>query len=148
MMVMIVYKESIDLGKLRINSQALFAFYHEILGLEKEGGMEMQGGSRMQQLYCGTTILKIVGINATASTSEKPAEAVELLSGLAAAVKPGYQYFTISVANLEEVVEACLNSGRNVLAEPIQIRPGVIVAIVDDPDGNWAKFLAKKPGAY
>ena len=57
----------------------------------------------------------------------------------------GYRYWTISVSNLDEVTERCAAAGRKVVVEPREIRPGVRISIVEDPDGNWVEFLEVTP---
>ena len=32
-------------------------------------------------------------------------------------------------------------TGRTVVVKPREIRPGVRISIVEDPDGNWVEFL-------
>ena len=53
----------------------------------------------------------------------------------------GYRYWTISVANLAEIVERCQRAGVNVVVPITELRPGITIAIVEDPDGNWVEFL-------
>ena len=53
------------------------------------------------------------------------------------------RYWTISVSNLEAMVEACRTAGAPVVVEPREARPGIRIAIVLDPDGNSVEFLQK-----
>ena len=53
----------------------------------------------------------------------------------------GYRYWTISVSNLDELVGACGDGGYKVAVPPTEIRPGIKIAMVEDPDGNWVEFL-------
>jgi predicted enzyme related to lactoylglutathione lyase len=43
--------------------------------------------------------------------------------------------------NLDELADACGTAGYKVLVSPRDIRPGVRIAIVEDPDGNNVEFL-------
>ena len=36
---------------------------------------------------------------------------------------------------------ACATGGYNVPVAAREIRPGVRIAMVEDPDGNWVEFL-------
>jgi catechol 2,3-dioxygenase-like lactoylglutathione lyase family enzyme len=45
------------------------------------------------------------------------------------------------VTNLDALVESCRAGGHRVRVEPTEVRPGVTIAIVEDPDGNWVEFL-------
>ena len=124
-------KDSIDLGIVTTNSEAMIGFYRDVLGFDDEGEMPMPGGS-MQRLRCGTTLVKLV-----APKRQPPAEAAP--GGIQGAT--GYRYFTISVSNLEEITESCQGAGRNVVVPVTELRPGIRIAIVEDPDGNWVEFL-------
>jgi predicted enzyme related to lactoylglutathione lyase len=53
----------------------------------------------------------------------------------------GYRYWTITVSNLTEMVKACADAGAPVVWSEREIRPGVRIAMVSDPDGNWVEFL-------
>ena len=39
----------------------------------------------------------------------------------------------------------CAGAGRKVVVEPREIRPGVRISMVEDPDGNWVEFLEVTP---
>ena len=47
----------------------------------------------------------------------------------------GYRYWTISVSNLEAIVAEAKAAGYQVPWEPREIRAGVSVAMVEDPEG-------------
>jgi catechol 2,3-dioxygenase-like lactoylglutathione lyase family enzyme len=38
-------------------------------------------------------------------------------------------------------VAACEAAGRKVVVPITELRPGITIAIVEDPDGNWVEFL-------
>ena len=125
-------KDSIDLGIVTRNPEPMLAFYRDLLGFEFQGEMPMAGGGRMQRLLCGTSLIKIV---TPGNLSEKDAAP----GGIPGAT--GYRYWTISVSNLDALTEQCRASGRKVAVPPTDIRPGVRISIVEDPDGNWVEFL-------
>ena len=54
----------------------------------------------------------------------------------------GYRYWTISVSNIAEVVAACEAGGYTMVWPVTELRPGIVIAMVEDPDGNWVEFLA------
>jgi predicted enzyme related to lactoylglutathione lyase len=39
------------------------------------------------------------------------------------------------------MVTACQSAGYTVPLGPIQIRPGVEIAMIEDPEGNWVELL-------
>lgn len=125
-------KDSIDLGIVTRNPEPMLAFYRDTLGFEHEGEMPMPGGGSMQRLLCGTSLIKIVTPGNLADANAAP-------GGIAGAA--GYRYWTISVANLDALTDACKAAGSAVAVPPTEIRPGIRIAIVEDPDGNWVEFL-------
>lgn len=124
-------KDSIDLGIVVSDGEKALAFYRDTLGFEHVGDMPMGGGSTMHRLMCGTSLIKVI------SGSTPPAKAAP--GGIQGAY--GYRYWTISVSNIQEVVDACEKGGYKVAVGVREFRPGVTIAIVEDPDGNWVEFL-------
>ena len=125
-------KRAIDLGIVTADGEAMVAFYRDTLGFEQEPDTPFPGGGTMHRLWCGDSLVKIV-------VPDQPPAAGPARGGIAGAT--GYRYWTISVDNLADLVEDCRSGGRRVRVEPTEIRPGVTIAIVEDPDGNWVEFL-------
>ena len=124
-------KDSIDLGIVAKDGPALVAFYRDVLGFEDQGEMPMPGGT-MHRLAAGTSIVKIVCPRSTPPAAAPP-------GGIQGAT--GYRYWTITVSNLAELVAACEAGGHKVVVPVTELRPGITIAIVEDPDGNWVEFL-------
>lgn len=124
-------KDSIDLGIVVRDAEASLHFYRDILGLEDQGEMPMPGGT-MHRLLCGTSLIKLVSLSRSPAASAPP-------GGIAGAT--GYRYWTISVSNLDEVTARAEEAGRNVAVSPREIRPGIKIAMIEDPDGNWVELL-------
>jgi catechol 2,3-dioxygenase-like lactoylglutathione lyase family enzyme len=136
-MTIALTKDSIDIGIVVKDADAALGFYRDTLGFEDTGSMAMPGGGgTMYRLLCGTTLVKLV-----APEAELPASAPG--GGIQGAY--GYRYWTISVSNLDEVTDRCAEAGRTVVVKPREIRPGVRISIVEDPDGNWVEFLEVAP---
>ena len=57
----------------------------------------------------------------------------------------GYRYWTISVPNLDEVTDRAQAAGCKVAIKPREIRPGVRISMIEDPDGNWVELLEVTP---
>ena len=55
------------------------------------------------------------------------------------------RYFTITVGNITQLMQDCTDAGRKVAVSEREIRPGVRIGIVEDPDGNWVEFLSNAP---
>lgn len=127
-----IEKPSIDLGIITRDAERLLAFYRDLLGLPLEGVIPMPTGGTMHRLKAGESVIKIVQLD-----REPAADAVP--GGIPAAT--GYRYWTMTVSNLQEMVAECQEAGYNVVVPPKDVRPGVTIAIVADPDGNWVEFL-------
>jgi catechol 2,3-dioxygenase-like lactoylglutathione lyase family enzyme len=53
----------------------------------------------------------------------------------------GYRYFTMHVENLAVITQECRDAGARVLVDCAEVRPGVTISMVADPDGNWVEFV-------
>ena len=124
-------KDSIDLGIVVSDADKALAFYRDLLGFPLQGEMPMPGGAKMYRLLCGTSLLKIIHTPGDLGGAAK--------GGITGAL--GYRYFTMYVTNLQEISDKCAAAGYNVAIAPVTIRPGVTIAMVEDPDGNWVEFL-------
>jgi glyoxylase I family protein len=123
-------KDSVDLGIVTRNRAEMVGFYRDVLGFEDLGESQSIVGT-MHRLVCGTSAIKLV------TPAEPPP------GGVVGAT--GYRYWTISVPDLAEVLDACEAAGRPLVLPPTVARPGVTVAMVEDPDGNWVEFLQADP---
>lgn len=125
-------KDSIDLGIVTKDVDAMLKFYRDTLGLKVEGEMPMPGGGKMTRLLCGTSTIKLV-------VNGKEPGAVAPPGGIQGAT--GYRYWTISINNLEEATNECKEAGYKVIVPPTEIREGVSISMIEDPDGNWVELL-------
>lgn len=124
-------KNAIDLGIVTTNGEAMLKFYRDVLGFKYLREMKMPGGGLMHQLACGDSVIKIVIVDAL------PAQAAP--GGVRGA--NGYRYWTMTVSNLAEILKQCADGGYKVAVKETEIRPGVKIGMVEDPDGNWVEFL-------
>lgn len=127
-----ITKDAIDLGIVTKDSAPLIKFYRDTLGLVPDGEMDMPGGGKMTRLKCGNTVIKLV-VQGREPKADAPA------GGLAGAT--GYRYWTISISNIEEATAACADGGYKVAVPVTEIRPGVRISMIEDPDGNWVELL-------
>lgn len=125
-------KDSIDLGIVIRDSASALKFYRDTLGLDHVADMDMPGGAVMHRLLCGSTLVKLVRHAVIPDDANPP-------GGLAKAT--GIRYFTLTVSNLADVLAECDAAGFKVVWKKREIRPGVSVGMVEDPDGNWVEFL-------
>ncbi|MEX0619408.1 MAG: VOC family protein [Pseudohongiellaceae bacterium] len=127
-----ILKDAIDLGIVTGNSAAMVSFYRDLLGLKEEGIIPMPGGGTMHRLKAGDSIIKIVETDPA-----PPEEAIP--GGIRAAT--GYRYWTITVGNLEQCLEVLRGKDVPIPVGPKTVRPGVTIAMVVDPDGNWLELI-------
>lgn len=127
-----ITKDSVDIGIVVKDIDRSLAFYRDTLGLPFEGELQMGGGTTMHRLKAGTTVVKLLSM-----AEPLPNEAAP--GGIRGAY--GYRYWTISVSNIQELVDEVEKAGYKVVVPVRENRPGVTIAIVEDPDGNWVEFL-------
>jgi len=126
-------KPAVDLGIVVRDGRRSLAFYCELLGFEHVGDLPMPigGVGTMHRVQCGDALLKLVCFDST-----PPGAA---LGGIPGAL--GYRYMTMIVSNLDDIMGECADAGVNVAVPVSQIREGVRIGIVEDPDGNLVEFV-------
>jgi catechol 2,3-dioxygenase-like lactoylglutathione lyase family enzyme len=131
-MAIAVQKPGIDLGIVTTHGEAMLAFYRDVLQLEYKGSMPMPvGGGTMHRMLCGDSLIKLVVVDAV------PNGVVP--GGIGGGA--GYRYWTITVKSVAEMLASCAAAGHTVVIREKEIRPGVRIGMVADPDGNWVEFL-------
>ena len=128
-----ITKAGFDLGIVTRNGDAMLEFYRDVVGLEFEATLVLEaiGIARMDRLRCNDSVLKLV-----TPTSEVPAGPGGGIAGCT-----GLRYFTLPVDDVGAAVADCQAAGAPVVWPPKQSRPGVTIAMVEDPDGNWVEFI-------
>lgn len=127
-----IQKPAIDIGIITNQPEAMLAFYRDTLGLAVEAVIDMPGGGTMHRLLAGQSIVKII------ETEPRP-EASAPAGGIRGAT--GYRYWTLHVSDLESAVAAIDAAGYKIVVPIKTIRPGVSIAMIADPDGNWVELL-------
>ena len=129
-----VAKDAIDLGIITTNGDAMLTFYRDVLGFKHEGDIALEnvGIKVMHRLWFGNSLIKI-------SVPTKDPQAPPALGGIPGST--GYRYWTMTIKNLDEVLEAVSAAGHKIVWPRTEVRPGVTVAMVEDPDGNWVEFI-------
>ena len=125
-------KNAIDIGIIAQDIEAMLSFYRDAVGLEFEAAIPFPGGGTMHRFKAGDSIVKIIELEPAATAHAPP-------GGIRGAT--GYRYWTLHVDQLAARVEPLGAAGYRVVVPPREIRQGVSIAIVADPDGNWVEFL-------
>jgi len=131
-MTVALTRDALDLGIVTADGSAALAFYRDTLGLTPDGEVPFPGMGVVKRLRCGRSLVRILVLE------QPPPERAEA-GAFTDAI--GYRYCTLSISNLEEVVEACRAAGHEIALEIRDLRPGVQVAMVRDPDGNTVELM-------
>ena len=124
-------KDSIDLGVLVSDIQASLHFYQELLGLKFIQKIPLWFGT----MYClrfGTSDFKLI------DPSARPPQG---LIGLESQV--GFRYVTFVIKNLSSLCKELRSKGIVFEVPEKELRPGVRIAMVRDPDGNVVEFVER-----
>ena len=124
-------KDSLDVGVVVKDIKASLNFYQNILGLEFVGTMSLWLGT-MHRLRYGASDLKLIDPNQV-----PPQGPVGLEAQL------GFRYLTMVVKNLSQLCQELKAKGIEFALAEKEIRPGVRIAMVKDPDGNIVEFVER-----
>ena len=125
-------KNSLDLGVVVSDIKASLHFYQNILGLEFVGTMPLWFGT-MHRLRFGESDFKLIE-----PKEVPPPGAIGLENQL------GFRYVTFVIENLSEFCDELKKNGIEFTLPEREIRPGVRIAMVKDPDGNIVEFVERK----
>jgi catechol 2,3-dioxygenase-like lactoylglutathione lyase family enzyme len=124
-------KNSLDLGILVSDITASLEFYRDILGLEYVGERPVWFGT-MHRLRFGSSDFKI-----TQPNTMPPKGPIGLESQL------GFRYVTFVIQDLTGLCNELQSKGIEFFLPEKEIRPGVRIAMVKDPDGNIVEFVER-----
>jgi catechol 2,3-dioxygenase-like lactoylglutathione lyase family enzyme len=126
-------KSTIDIGIVTKDAQAIAEFYGDVLGLPAMPDLQMDGFA-IRRFQVGDCVLKILQFD------QPPAQTAPS-GGLGDAT--GIRYWTVSVTDLEPILDACRAAGRPIIDGPTEIRPGISIVLIEDPDGNIVEFVSR-----
>jgi catechol 2,3-dioxygenase-like lactoylglutathione lyase family enzyme len=124
-------KNSLDIGVIVSDIKASLNFYQNILGLEFVGTVPLWFGT-MHRLRFGTSDFKLVEPKVV-----PPRGAIGLENQL------GFRYLTFIIENLSDLCDDLQKRGIEFTLPEKEIRPGVRIAMVKDPDGNVVEFVER-----
>jgi catechol 2,3-dioxygenase-like lactoylglutathione lyase family enzyme len=124
-------KDSMDLGILASDIKASLNFYQNILGLEFVGISPVWFGT-MHRLRFGTSDFKLIE-----PKNVPPKGAIGLEKQV------GFRYVTFVIKNLSELCAELKAKGIEFAVPEKEVRPGVRIAMVKDPDGNIVEFVER-----
>ena len=124
-------KNSLDLGIVVSDIKASLNFYQNTLGLEFVGITPVWFGT-MHRLRFGTSDFKLIE-----PKTVPPKGAIGLEKQV------GFRYVTFVVKNLSELCAELKGKGIEFTVTDKEVRPGVRIAMVKDPDGNIVEFVER-----
>jgi len=124
-------KDSLDLGIVVGEINTSLNFYQNILGLRFVDEMPVPSG-KMHRLRVGSSDLKLIDLR-----TQPPKGPVGLESQL------GFRYITFVIKNLSKLCIELRNKGIEFVMTEIEVRPGVHIAMIKDPDGNIVEFVER-----
>ena len=125
-------KNSLDLGVIVSDIQASLNFYQKLLGLEFVGTTPLWFGT-MHRLRFGESDFKLIE-----PKKVPPGGLIGLENQL------GFRYVTFVIENLTQLCDDLKKNGIEFTVTEREIRPGVRIAMVKDPDGNIVEFVERK----
>jgi catechol 2,3-dioxygenase-like lactoylglutathione lyase family enzyme len=124
-------KDCMDIGLVVSDIRASLHFYQNILGLEFTGVTPLWFGT-MHRLKFGNSEIKLIE-----PKTIPPAGAVGLENQL------GFRYITFVIENLSDLCSELQRLKIGFTLPETEIRPGVRIAMVKDPDGNIVEFVER-----
>ena len=124
-------KDSLDIGVIVSDIKASLNFYQNILGLEFVGSVPLWFGT-MHRLRFGASDFKLIEPRVV-----PPRGAVGLENQL------GFRYVTFVIKNLSRLCAELKNTKIEFTLPETELRPGVRIAMVKDPDGNIVEFVER-----
>ncbi len=124
-------KDSLDLGIIVSDINSSLDFYQKTLGLEFVGTTPVWFGT-IHRLRFGTSDFKLIEPKAV-----PPKGVIGLENQL------GFRYVTFAVKNLSEICTGLKAKGVEFALPEKELRPGVRLAMVKDPDGNIVEFVQR-----
>jgi glyoxylase I family protein len=124
-------KDSLDMGVLVSDIKASLNFYQNILGLTFVETVPLWFGT-MYRLRFGTSDFKLV----------EP-KVIPARGAIGLENQIGFRYVTFVIENLSELCAHLQKTGIEFTVPEKELRPGVLIAMVKDPDGNIVEFVQR-----
>ena len=123
--------EAVDIGIYVRDVAGCLRFYTETLGLPEAGEIAFPDGRVQHRVRAGRALLKLMEF----PNGAPPAGPRGRMS------QSGIRYLTIPVRDLPAVVKELESKGVGFSVPLNEVRPGVWMAMVEDPDGNTIELL-------
>lgn len=126
--------KGLELGFVTNQADRMCAFYTGALNFEQVAEIPFPGIGTVFRLENGARVIKILAVDDEVPSQPAPGQ---FTGGV------GMRYYTLWVDDLEAAVERCQGKGSAVPVPPRDLRPGIRVAMVTDPDGNTIELMVE-----
>ncbi|HQR02781.1 MAG: VOC family protein [Proteobacteria bacterium] len=130
-------KSAIDIVLVTRRQADMVAFYRDRLGFPVQGEVDIPDIARIVRMACGQSLIRLVAPAGTAALP--PALPGPILAAL------GLRAMSIQVADLQSDLTGWKSAGVTVQQDYTDLRPGVAVAVIEDPDGNAIEVMCQQP---
>jgi predicted enzyme related to lactoylglutathione lyase len=86
----------------------------------------------MKRFVHGDAVVKLLQFEETPQVGNPPGGPTGGATGL--------RYLTVRIGDVEQGVRRCIAAGHAVAMPTFEFQPGMLVAIVEDPEGNWVEL--------
>ena len=124
----------IDLGIVVRDIDACLPFYRDVLGLPLRFEFDVPGGTHIYDLAVGECSLKLVTHQSTPEAANPPG---------GSRGGTGLRYWTMGTEDIDAAVAKCEAAGAPIPLPPLELAPGVRIAMIEDPEGNWVELLQR-----
>lgn len=124
----------IEIGIVVRNLEQSTTFYGQFVGLEHEMDLEMASGATMRRMKKDRFTLKLL---------KYPVDPPHRSLGGGPTAATGIRYWTLIVDDLDAYVADARRLGIAIPMGPVESRPGIRIAMFEDPDGNWIELLER-----
>jgi catechol 2,3-dioxygenase-like lactoylglutathione lyase family enzyme len=123
-------KPALDAGIVSADAAPLLAFYRGVFGMTPLDPIRVPGTGIVHKLACGQSVLRVM----------VPEAAPEPDAAKSWSARAGIRYLTFEVLDIAAAVAAVRAHGGRVELEPFELRPGRLVSMVFDPEGNMLEI--------
>lgn len=124
----------LQVGIVPVDLDASLAFYRDVLGLPYEGTRPVPERRTLHLFAAGDAVVKLL------QTPDPPKHRAP---GGTFADATGIRWITLDVEDLDAIVQRCTGAGVSLQLPPTALRPGLRVAIAEDPDGNAIELVER-----
>ena len=124
--------KAIDIGIVTSNKDSMLNFYKNILGFTNEAQIPFPGLGTVNKFSYGVGFIKLLVLD-NKPLNNNPIGDFSTSNGI--------RYITINLSNLDEIISICNKNNITVINPGMSIRPGVIVGLIQDPDGNLIELM-------